>query len=106
MPLFGESYLSFRLDGIWQSEVNLQANPGADFSIFPGLSKVKPYWLLNGRVALRDIDIGGARFELAAWGRNLTDVREKTFALPILGLLGSANFIPARTYGLDLSVKF
>ena len=105
-PLFGESYLSLRLDGIWQSEVNLKANPNADFSIFPGLTKVKPYWLLNGRIALRDIDIGGALFELAAWGRNLSDVREKTFALPILGLLGSANFIPARTYGLDLSVKF
>ena len=105
-PLFGDAYLSMRLDGIWQSEVNLQANPGADFSIFPGLKKVKPYWLLNGRVSLRDINIAGAKFELAAWGRNLSDVREKTFALPILNLLGSANFIPARTYGLDFTVKF
>ena len=105
-PLFSDAYMTFRLDGIWQSKVNLAANPALSTGFAAGIAAIKPYWLLNGRVALRDIDIGGAKFELAAWARNLTDVREKTFALNISNLIASANFIPARTYGLDLSVKF
>ena len=66
----------------------------------------KSYWLVNGRVALKDIDLGGVKAELAAWGRNLFDTQRFSYALNISNIFIGGNYIPARSYGLDLNVSF
>lgn len=105
-PLFDEAYLSFRADGTYQSYMRLAQNPDLAVGYAAAIRGVPAYWILNGRVSLRDINIGPAKVELAAWGRNLTDNRSASFALDLARIIAGANYIPARTYGLDLSVRF
>ena len=64
------------------------------------------YWLLNARASLRHFKLGTARAELAFWGKNLTDRKNAAFALEAGSLSTSANFIPPRTYGVDLDIEF
>lgn len=103
----GDTYLSFRVDGRWQSDMNLSANPDLpEYSTWAtGIREVPSYAVLNGRVALKELNLGGIDTELAVWGRNLTNNRSANYALNF-GFMGAANYIPARTYGLDLAIKF
>lgn len=108
-PTFGQSetYLSFRADARWQSVMYPNANPDrTGMSTWAaGMREVPAYWVLNGRVALKDLNIGGVKTELALWGKNLTNDRSANYALH-LGMIAGANYTPARTYGLDLSISF
>ena len=108
-PLIGDAYLSFRADGIWQSDMSISQNPDRPAYITnPNFAEVPAYWLLNSRIALRDLDLGGVKTELAAWGRNLTDEGAIMFPGDYSAFtgIGVANFIPARSYGLDLTIRF
>ncbi len=106
-PLTGDAYLSFRVDGIWQSDMNFAENPNRPiYKIAPAGIEEPAYWVLNGRVALRDFDLGGVKTQVALWGRNLTDKRAKSFELNLSDILLSANYIPARSYGVDLTIEF
>jgi len=62
-------------------------------------------WLLNGRVALADIDLGETKAEVALWGRNLLDEREVTQFVG-LGPVGSVIYEQARTFGVDVRFDF
>jgi len=108
-PRFGASdaYVSIRGDARWQSDMNLNANPFLpDYSGWAsGIREVPAYWVFNSRVALRDLDIRGVKTEIAAWGRNLSDNRSANYALN-LGVVGGINFIPARSYGVDMKIQF
>lgn len=103
----GDMYLSFRADARWQSDMNLGANPDLpEYSTWAAaIREVPAYAVVNGRVALKDINLGGVNTELAVWGRNLTNNRSASYALNF-GFMGAANYIPARTYGLDLAIRF
>jgi len=106
-PLFGNAYLSFRADGNWQSDMAFAQNPNRPiYAITPSLAKEPAYWIINSRVALRDLEIGGANVELSLWAKNLTDERVKTFTLNLADIFAAANFVPARAYGLDLTIEF
>jgi iron complex outermembrane receptor protein len=105
-PLFGDATLMLRMDGQWHSLFWLSQNRVEVIPAFAGIRTVPASWNVNARVALRNIDIGGAKVELAGWVRNLTQNREVTFALQTLGLFGAANYVPARTIGADLTVQF
>ncbi|MCB2078686.1 MAG: TonB-dependent receptor [Novosphingobium sp.] len=107
-PVFQDAYLTFRADGIWQSDMGLAQNPDSPLpAITPALIEQPSYWLVNGRIALRDlINVGGAKAEVALWGKNLTDEKAIGFALNMNNIFGSANFIPARSYGVDLTIEF
>lgn len=104
----GDAYLSIRADALWQDKYLLTTNPNAAvYSSFAAAIRETPsYWVINGRVALRDLDIGGVNTELAVWGKNLTNSRALNSGLNLGGVLASASFIPARTYGVDLTIKF
>lgn len=103
----GGAYLSFRADGHWQGDMNLAPNPTTpEYQTFAaGIQEVPSYWVFNSRIALKNIEIGGVNAEIAAWGKNLTDDRSANYSLN-LGLIAAANYIPARTYGVDLTVEF
>jgi iron complex outermembrane receptor protein len=62
--------------------------------------------VVNGRVALRELNLGGVNAELAVWGRNLFDKQRLSYALNISNIFIGGNYIPARSYGMDLTVSF
>lgn len=103
----GDAYLSFRADGRWQSAMNLAFDPAdPTYQTFAaGVREIPSYWVFNGRVALKDLDLGGIKTQIAAWGRNLSDNRSANYGLN-LGVVAAANYIPARTYGMDLTIQF
>ena len=61
---------------------------------------------MNGRVALRDINLGGLKGDIGVWGRNLFDEQRFSYALNISNIFMAGNYIPARSYGVDLTVAF
>ncbi len=107
-PLIGDATLQFRMDMQYRSRINQALNPitfvYADRSNVNGAS-INGFALVNGRVALRHLKIGGADAEIAVWGKNITDRKEATFILNA-GLSTSANYTPPRTFGVDLSIEF
>ena len=107
-PLVGDATLNFRVDATYTSSILQTSNPVVD--VYPDGSneaavRIPSKWLLNGRIALRHIAIGGADAELALWGKNLTDNKDPNFIL-FTPLATSANFGPSRTYGVDLTIQF
>jgi iron complex outermembrane receptor protein len=104
-PLFGDAYATFRMDGNYQSRMHIAQNPVRG-AYAPGIIDQAGYWVLNSRLALRQIDMHGAKGELALWGKNLTDNGAKTFGLEVNGIISGANYIPARSFGADFTVEF
>ena len=105
-PIVGDATLLLRVDGNWHSKFWLAQNRVINFPAFAGLQTVGASWMVNARAALRNIKIGGVDAELAVWAKNLTQNREATFALTTLNVFGAANYVPARTFGADLTIKF
>ncbi len=108
-PLFGDAYLTARVDAIYKARTLSNTNP-QDAIYQPGQAPDalygKSYWLVNGRVALKDLDLGGVNAELAVWGRNLFDTQRFSYGLNISNIFIGGNYIPARSYGMDLTVSF
>ncbi|MCW1428117.1 TonB-dependent receptor [Novosphingobium sp. JCM 18896] len=107
-PLFGETTLNFRADVLYRSKILFSLNPAIDIYASrsnASMAEVKGFALVNGRVALRHLSIGGADAELAVWGKNLTNRKDATFAL-FTPLATSANYVAPRTYGVELSIEF
>tara|TARA_R110000824_G_scaffold23243_1_gene83629 strand:+ start:1161 stop:3458 length:2298 start_codon:yes stop_codon:yes gene_type:complete len=70
------------------------------------LSYQKPYGLLDGRIALRDIELGkGASLEIAAWGKNLTDKEYWTSSIN-LTVLTIRQWADPRSFGGELRLRF
>jgi iron complex outermembrane receptor protein len=105
-PLFGDAYLALRADAAWQSKSNVDNNPARSAIWAPNFPYAQPYWQVNARLSLRDVKLGGAKAEIAVWSKNLTDAKAPTFALDLFNQLASLNYIPARTYGADLTIEF
>ena len=67
-------------------------------------------WIVNGRLALSDLDFGSVKGEVALWSRNMLNNRRITQFVPIdlgpLGAFGSVIYERARTFGIDVSVAF
>jgi len=105
----GDAYVSIRGDAFYQDSYLLTPNANnPEYSAgFAAVTRATPsYWLINGRISVKDIDLGGVKTEVGVWGKNLTDERALGFGLNLSGILASGNFIPARTYGLDVIVAF
>lgn len=95
--------LKARIDYSWVDDHNLYPDPDA-----AELTKVSAYGLLNGRVALTEMEVGDMEtLELAIWGKNLTDEEYR-----LNGFQGSApgtalNFYGnPRTYGVEATYRF
>jgi iron complex outermembrane receptor protein len=61
------------------------------------------------RAVISEIDMGGAKWSLTAFGRNVFDVKKELTYIdfgPSFGGLTTANYIAPRTYGLTLGTSF
>ncbi|HJT40848.1 MAG TPA: TonB-dependent receptor, partial [Sphingobium sp.] len=103
-PLFGDARLMFRVDGNWRSRYRALRQTTLTSAYDPVLYS-DAMWVVNSRIALRDINLGGSKVELAGWVRNLTDSDNP--AQPIFfGSFSTTNYQRARTYGVDLTLSF
>lgn len=76
------------------------------------LTKANAYGLLNGRIALLDIEfIKSTTFEVALWGKNLTDEEYRLNGIP--GVDATNTFVAGinyygdpRTFGMDVKLSF
>lgn len=107
-PLFGNSYLSLSVTGVWHSKIRLDSNPGRADAVpqFGVLEYTPESWLVNARAVLRDIPLGAFRGEIALWGKNLTDNDYPVSALNFGSFGLSATFLEPRSYGVDLRFQF
>lgn len=64
--------------------------------------------LLNARLSLHDVAVGGATLRVSAWGKNLTDEVFREFGFNYGSSLGLnvALYGEPRTYGMDVTVEF
>ena len=106
-PVFGEAFVNLRMDMLYRSDLLMAGNPTVRRAQgFPSDSITSPaHAKLNGRIALKNIEIGGAKAELAVWGRNLTDAKYMNSNL-FLPFGTAVNYDAARTYGVEVSVQF
>ena len=107
MPVVGDAYLSFRMDGNYQGKYRVI--PYTDVATHD--PEFVPYmfnpatWLVNGRVALKNVKVGSASAEVAVWARNLFDNKNPIAELPFASIQIDSSFQPARTFGLDINLK-
>ena len=66
------------------------------------------YWLLNARLSLNDIPVGGAgNLRISAWVKNLGDKEYREWGIDFASLgFAGATFGRPRTFGLDLVYQF
>ena len=104
-PFANGASIMARIDGNWHDKYLLQANPDTIAAVLQPYNYAPAAWIVNGRVALQDITIGGVTGEIAVWGKNLTQNRDMTYALSLAGAL-AANYQQARTLGVDLKIHY
>ena len=99
--------LSFRLDWAYKSRVRFNILPGAPFSPFDKDIQAPGFGLLDGRIMLANVPMGGTEASFTLWGKNLTDKEYRTAGIDF-GSLGFAtsNYGEPRSYGVDMKVKF
>jgi iron complex outermembrane receptor protein len=107
-PLFAETVALFRIDGAWTAKMRVDPNPNIA-TIAPAFAPYefqKAAWNWNARVALKNIQAGPAKAELAFWVRNLGNNRDfnSVTALPLIAYTTGYN--DPRTFGLDLTIEF
>jgi iron complex outermembrane receptor protein len=107
--LFDDATMLFRLDTNVQSKMRMYpytdvatVNPG-----FQPYEFIKGRAIVNGRVALRDINMGGGgNLEVGLWAKNLLDNKDVLYSFNFAEILVTSSYQPARTYGLDVIVRF
>lgn len=103
----GGAHLTALIEGRYRSAYNLTSTPLRDLSGTPVLEEQnrRPgYWLVNGRLGLADIPVGGSKVSLSVYGDNLFDERYISFGAPVL--LFTGTYDRGRTYGVELGFAF
>ena len=103
-PVFEEARIVARLDGNWRSKMRLITQFPTPAG-YEAIDFSPAGWVLNGRLALRDIKLSRGDLEIALWGRNLTDSDRIMFPINF-SFLGSATYERARTFGLDVIYNY
>jgi iron complex outermembrane receptor protein len=101
-PLIDNASLSFRIDANFRSEVNLIGSPPT--AAIRDLTTVPDQVIVNGRLALRDLEFGRLKGQIALWGKNLFDNRQLNNVLS-LSLVYAGTFERARQFGVDLTFE-
>ncbi|WP_298287056.1 TonB-dependent receptor [Novosphingobium sp.] len=105
-PVFGASTMSFRVDASWRDKQ--LTNPFTVYQQMPQYSILNyspATWLVNARVSLDHIKLPVGEGQIALWAKNLTDAKQSVFP-DIFGFIGVTEYQPARTFGLDVNLRF
>jgi len=101
------SHLQGRIEGRYRSGYYLTSTPLQNLAgqdVLEAQNYQGGFWLVDGRVGLVDLDIGGTKASLSAFGQNLLDKQQIAFGAPVLSLVGT--YERGRTYGVELGVAF
>jgi len=100
-------YASARLDASWVDDHYEIVIPLKDPVLDQQTAIAKANWLVNARLSLLDIPVGGEQYKarVSLWGRNLLDSHELEFSRD-LGLAVVGNFQIPRTFGADIAFDF
>ena len=103
-PLFGEARLLARVDGNWRAKMRVfsRLNRPPEITAF---AFSPAGWIVNGRLALRDIKLSRGDLEIAAWGRNVFDNKRSEFPLD-LSFEAVGTYTAARTFGVDVIYNY
>ncbi len=104
-PISGDMRLSARVDANWTDEQIILSGRNTTQAFNRNVLKTPASWIVNGRLALKDINLGGVQTELAVWSRNMFDNKNFNYALN-LGPITGAAYTAARTFGVDLNIEF
>lgn len=107
-PLIGDAYMTFRLDMQFRSKFRSDPNPDVevDRPIFANYEFVDAQQVVNGRIALSDINLAFTQASIAVWARNLFDDKTANYTVGFGDIYKTTDWQPARTFGVDLSVTF
>jgi iron complex outermembrane receptor protein len=104
-PFWGDTRLTARIDGDWRSQVRfLSGSNVLAVAAFQPLVNGPARWIVNSRIGFENL--GPAHLGISLWSRNLTNNKDAQFPLGFATYELSASFQQARTYGVDMSVKF
>jgi iron complex outermembrane recepter protein len=97
--------LSARVDYTYRSRLYFNVVPR--FAQFDDAISAPGIGLLDGRIALSKVDLGGTNAEFAIWGRNLTDEKYRVSGIDFgsLGFATNTYGLP-RTYGAEVRMEF
>ena len=94
---------------VWSTHAALQVDAHYADSVFKEATndpviRAKPYWIANARLSLFD---ESERFELAVWGKNLSDTVYVVQGLDVTTFgIGNRNYNAPRTIGGELVYRF
>ena len=103
-PLFGDARLLASVDGNWRSSMRMITKfptPAGQDSIY--ISRAG--WVVNSRVALRDIKLSRGDLEVAVWAKNLTNSDRPAFPTNLTFAV-AGTYEDARTFGLDVIYNY
>ncbi|ARS28873.1 TonB-dependent receptor [Sphingomonas sp. KC8] len=108
-PEFGGGGNGFaRLEGRYKSKAPLVSTPIRDLtgtiSSLEDHAFTKAYWLVDGRIGVANIPLGGVETSISLFGQNLFDVDYNPFGAPVLSL--TTTFERGRTYGIEAGIRF
>jgi len=105
-PVFDGANLTFRIDASWHDKED--ANSYTLLHTIPqyaSIVDVPASWNVNTRISLDHVKLPYGELQLAFWVKNLTNSDEVSFPEALGGSLGGTEYVPARTYGLDVNFK-
>jgi iron complex outermembrane recepter protein len=109
-PDFSSSggHVTALIEGRYRSTYYLTSTPLRDLltnqPVLEDRNRQPAYWLVNGRLGVADVGLGGAKVSLSVFGDNIFNKRYISFGAPVLLFTGS--YERGRTYGVELGVNF
>ncbi len=102
------SHGTFRIDASYRSKVQLGPlsvlNPNGSIATVDEFNTAKGYWLVDGRIGVADLLIGGSKLALSAFGANLLDKTYTAYGANVAQLIRGSE--RGRTYGIELGFEF
>ena len=108
-PLFAQATLHLRTDATYESDKNFNSflEPNGAGIPPPGDAAVaEAHWTVNGRIALENIQVDGATFDVSLWGRNLFNDDSLNYVGYQAFQFAGVSYVPERAVGVDVTFRY